>query len=107
LASQHKNQAGRSDEPHRPRLRALAVVALACSSKQQVADSGASDGQLAARFPLGFDIGQPGLVAIDHEHPGDGSHTVAVDPGTHRVFFPLTAGADGEPVLRIMKPSGT
>jgi hypothetical protein len=53
-----------------------------------------------------FDIGQAGLVAIDHEHPADGSHTVAVDPATHRVFFPLTAGANGTPVLRIMKPAG-
>ena len=54
-----------------------------------------------------FDIGQPGLVAIDHEHPGDNSHSVAVDPATHRVFFPLVAGPSGTPVLRIMKPSGT
>jgi DNA-binding beta-propeller fold protein YncE len=54
-----------------------------------------------------FDIGQPGLVAVDREHPGDNSHSVAVDPATHRVFFPLLAGTGGTPVLRIMKPSGT
>lgn len=52
-----------------------------------------------------FDIGQPGLVAIDREHPGDDSHSVAVDPSTHRVYFPLMIGPKGKPVLRIMRPS--
>ena len=51
-----------------------------------------------------FDIRQPGLVAIDREHPGDAAHSVAVDPATHRVFFPLVAGPGGTPVLRIMRP---
>lgn len=54
-----------------------------------------------------FDLRKPGLVTIDSEHPGDASHTVAVDPATHRVFFPLLAGPKGTPVLRIMKPAGT
>lgn len=54
-----------------------------------------------------FDLGRPGLVAIDSEHPGDGSHSVAVDPKTHHVFFPLVRGPEGTPVLRIMKPAGT
>jgi hypothetical protein len=31
------------------------------------------------------------------------AHTVAVDPGTHLVYFPLE-DVDGEPVLRIMQP---
>src|SRR3954451_5722030 len=44
-----------------------------------------------------FDLGQPGLVAIDHEHPGDNAHTVAVDPATHRVYFPLMVGPKGTP----------
>lgn len=52
-----------------------------------------------------FDVTQPGVVAIDHEHPGDHAHSVAVDPATHRVFFPLLAGPTGKPVLRIMRPS--
>jgi hypothetical protein len=51
-----------------------------------------------------FDIGQPGLVAVDREHPGDNAHSVAVDPATHRVFFPLIAGPSGSPVMRIMRP---
>lgn len=55
---------------------------------------------------VAFDIGQPGLVKIDDEHPGDASHTVAVDPSTHHVFFPLQKGPAGTPILRIMKPAG-
>jgi YVTN family beta-propeller protein len=51
-----------------------------------------------------FDIGKPGLVTIDSEHPGDNAHSVAVDPTTHRVFFPLKSGPNGTPVLRIMRP---
>jgi DNA-binding beta-propeller fold protein YncE len=54
-----------------------------------------------------FDLGKPGLVTIDREHPGDASHSVAVDPATHHVFFPLVAGPKGTPILRIMKPAGT
>lgn len=54
-----------------------------------------------------FDIGKPGLVNVDSEHPGDASHSVAVDPTSHRVFFPLMVGPSGLPVLRIMKPAGT
>jgi YVTN family beta-propeller protein len=51
-----------------------------------------------------FDIGKPGLVTIDQEHPGDNAHAVAVDPPTHRVFFPLMSGPNGKPVMRIMLP---
>lgn len=51
-----------------------------------------------------FDINQPGLVAIDRGHPGNNAHSVAVDPATHRVFFPLMVGPKGKPVLRIMRP---
>jgi DNA-binding beta-propeller fold protein YncE len=51
-------------------------------------------------------------VAIDHSVTemgrgfiGPNAHTVAVDPVTHRVFFPL-ANLSGHPVLRVMAPSG-
>jgi YVTN family beta-propeller protein len=54
-----------------------------------------------------FDIGKPGLVNIDQEHPGDNAHSVAVDPATHRVFFPLMSGPNGKPVMRIMQPKLT
>jgi DNA-binding beta-propeller fold protein YncE len=52
-----------------------------------------------------FDLAQPGLAKVDAEHPGDNAHTVASDPSTHWVYFPLkSAGASGTPVLRIMRP---
>jgi DNA-binding beta-propeller fold protein YncE len=54
-----------------------------------------------------FDITQPGLVDIDDEHPDDNAHSVAVDPMTHRVYFPLVHGSGSTPVLRIMRPAGT
>jgi DNA-binding beta-propeller fold protein YncE len=54
-----------------------------------------------------FDLGKPGLVLVGHDHPGESSHTVSVDPASHRVFFPLMAGRAGTPVLRIMRPGGT
>jgi hypothetical protein len=54
-----------------------------------------------------FDIDQPGVVLVGHDQPGPDSHTVSVDPATHRVFFPLMMGPSGTPVLRIMKPTGT
>ena len=49
-----------------------------------------------------WDITQAGTSLVGHDAPGDNAHTVAADPATHRVFFPLPAG----PVLRIMRPSG-
>ena len=94
-------------------------VALDGSHAIDIAASGSDPDVLAIDPALGwlyvaaesgdlkvFDLGKPGLVAIDGEHPGDASHTVAVDPATHRVFFPLIAGAKGTPVLRIMRPAG-
>lgn len=53
-----------------------------------------------------FDLGVAGLAPIDSEHPDDHAHSVAVDPASHRVFFPLPMGSSGTPVLRIMKPRG-
>ena len=32
------------------------------------------------------------------------AHTVAVDPHTHLVYFPLQSGSAGRPELLIMKP---
>jgi hypothetical protein len=50
-------------------------------------------------------------VAADHSVTemgrgflGPNAHTVAVDPSTHYVFFPL-AELSGRPVLRVMAPS--
>jgi DNA-binding beta-propeller fold protein YncE len=52
-----------------------------------------------------FDIREAGVVLVGHDAPGPNSHTVVADPATHRVFFPLTSGPNGTPVLRIMKPA--
>lgn len=54
-----------------------------------------------------FDVNQPGVALVGHDSPGSNSHSVAVDPSSHRVFFPLVAGSGGTPVLRIMRPTGT
>ncbi len=52
-----------------------------------------------------FDLDKPGVALVGHDQPGANSHTVAVDPATHRVFFPLPRGTSGMPVLRIMQPA--
>jgi DNA-binding beta-propeller fold protein YncE len=53
-----------------------------------------------------FDITKPGVALLGHDSPGNHSHSVAVDPATHRVFFPLMQGPNGTPVLRMMQPTG-
>jgi len=52
-----------------------------------------------------FDVSQPGVALVGHDSPGAASHTVAADPATHRVFFPLPSGASGSPALRILEPA--
>ncbi|OLE63369.1 MAG: hypothetical protein AUG04_05770 [Deltaproteobacteria bacterium 13_1_20CM_2_69_21] len=52
-----------------------------------------------------FDITKAGVALVGHASPGANSHTVAADPATHRLFFPLPAGPNGTPVLRIMRPA--
>jgi YVTN family beta-propeller protein len=51
-----------------------------------------------------LDIRKRDLVVVDREHIGENAHSVAIDPATHRAFFPLAVGAKGKPVLRIMAP---
>ena len=97
----------------------LARVALGGDHAITTADTGSGPDVLSIDPGLGwlyvaaesgdltvFDIQKPGVALIDHDTPGDNAHTVAVDPVTHRVFFPLQSGPNGKPVLRIMKPSG-
>ena len=38
-------------------------------------------------------------------HLADGAHVVAVDPGTHRSFYPVPSGTDGRPVLLVYDPA--
>jgi DNA-binding beta-propeller fold protein YncE len=52
-----------------------------------------------------FDLTRPGVYLLGRAQPGSNAHSVAVDPATHRVFFPLEKGPKGTPVLRIMQPS--
>jgi DNA-binding beta-propeller fold protein YncE len=54
-----------------------------------------------------FDLQRPGLMRVDAQNAGRRAHSVAVDPDTHRVYFPLEAGPRGTPVLRMFKPNGT
>ena len=53
-----------------------------------------------------WDITQPGVALVGHDQPGSNAHTVAADPATHRVFFPLPQGTGSTPVLRVMRPTG-
>jgi len=51
-----------------------------------------------------FDIGNPASVRrIGQGRIDPSAHSVAVDPRTHRVFFPLE-NVGGQPVLRVMQP---
>jgi DNA-binding beta-propeller fold protein YncE len=87
-----------------------AVVTAATGDGPDVLSIDAGLGSLYVAAESGdmimVDIRQPGLVVKGREHPGDHAHSVAVDPATHRIFFPLMAGGQGTPVLRIMLPSG-
>jgi DNA-binding beta-propeller fold protein YncE len=98
----------------------IARVALDGGHVLELAAAGADPDVLALDPSLGwlyvaaesgdlkvFDLKQPGLALLGSEHSGKASHSVAVDPATHHVFFPLLAGPKGTPVLRIMRPTGT
>jgi YVTN family beta-propeller protein len=51
-----------------------------------------------------FDIANPAApVALGDSFIGKGAHSVAVDPMTHRLYFPL-ADAGGKSVMRILAP---
>ena len=45
------------------------------------------------------------LAISGSAHLADGAHVVAVDPATHRSFYPLPAGTNGRPVLLEREPS--
>ena len=46
------------------------------------------------------------LVKLGQAFLAPNAHTVAVDPATHLVYFPLESGQGGRPELRIMAPTG-
>ena len=45
------------------------------------------------------------LVKLGQAFLASNAHTVAVDPATHLVYFPLESGSGGRPELRIMAPT--
>ena len=95
----------------------LARVDLAGAHAVTLGDSGAGPDVLSIDASKGWlyvaaesgdvtiwDITQAGVALVGHDQPGTNAHTVAADPATHRVFFPLPQGSGSTPVLRIMKP---
>jgi DNA-binding beta-propeller fold protein YncE len=46
-----------------------------------------------------LDVRDGRLVVAGSDHLADGAHVVAVDPGTHRSYYPVPAGSDGRPAL--------
>jgi YVTN family beta-propeller protein len=51
-----------------------------------------------------FQLRRDALRRLGQGHLADAAHTVAVDPVSHRVYFPLPGDGDG-PILRVMSPS--
>jgi hypothetical protein len=45
-----------------------------------------------------------GLQRLGQAKLADNAHSVAVDPRTHLVYFPLE-NVNGKPILRIMRPT--
>jgi DNA-binding beta-propeller fold protein YncE len=45
------------------------------------------------------------LTVWGSSHLADGAHVVAVDPATHRTFYPIPSGSDGRPVLLLYDPT--
>jgi len=55
-------------------------------------------------YLYGFDISDPAKpVALGSERIGDNAHSVAVDPATHKLYFPI-ANQDDSAVLKILDP---
>jgi DNA-binding beta-propeller fold protein YncE len=52
-----------------------------------------------------FAVRTSGLTKLGEDGLADHAHSVAVDPKTHLVYFPLES-VGGKPVLRIMRPTG-
>lgn len=52
-----------------------------------------------------FSVKGPNVAKIGEGRLGPNAHVVAIDPATHRSYFPLK-NVDGRPVLRVMAPRG-
>lgn len=95
----------------------LGVLDLRTLELRQVLPVGSDPDVLAFDPALGrlYVAAESGVVAVFEEREGSlvqlgwyrapRAHSVAVDPGTHRVYLPL-ANVSGRPVLRVLEPSG-
>lgn len=110
------------DGPHRLAFIAgeasatLGVLDLRTLQLRQVLPIGNDPDVLAFDPALGrlYVAAESGIVAVFEErdehlvqlgwYRAPHAHSVAVDPGTHRIFLPL-ANVDGRPVLRILLPT--
>ncbi|MER6568538.1 YncE family protein [Streptomyces sp. NPDC001093] len=45
------------------------------------------------------------LTVTGRSHLADGAHVVAVDPTTHRSYYPVAHGSDGHPALLVYRPA--
>jgi DNA-binding beta-propeller fold protein YncE len=52
-----------------------------------------------------LDLHDRALAVTGSDHLVDGAHVVAVDPNTHRSYYPVPTGADGHPALLEREPS--
>ena len=120
------------DHPHGLNIDAPRRLAfVACDGNAQLLTFDLKTMKVTGRMPVGsnpdvlsFDkssrrlyvAAESGVVTVAAEHGrklvklGEGvlapnAHTVAVDPATHLVYFPLESGSRGGPELRIMKPT--
>src|SRR5438067_8400612 len=94
----------------------LGVLDLRTLQLRQVLPIGSDPDVLAFDPALGrlYVAAESGVVAVFEEreetlaqlgwYRAPGAHSVAVDPGTHRVYLPL-ANISGHPVLRVLVPS--
>ena len=51
-----------------------------------------------------FQVSAAGVTKISESFVGENAHTVAVDPSTHELYFPLKS-IGGRPVMRMMRNS--
>ncbi|MDB5073466.1 MAG: hypothetical protein JWM87_4577 [Candidatus Eremiobacteraeota bacterium] len=76
----------------------IGVDVLALDSGLHRLYAGSESGVVSA-----YDVANGGLVRIAQAFLHLNAHVVAVDPATHRVYFPLQ-NAGGKPVMRVMAP---
>ena len=52
-----------------------------------------------------LDLHDRQLRITGSDHLADGAHVVAVDPTTHRSYYPIPAGTGGHPALLVLEPT--